>query len=93
MKEWLDKLAGCVLVICIIAALVVAIILTLKYPTEKQTYNIELTVKTDTLGSLTKESQAMMDSVIHVVENQNRVLQEKRRDRFLFHEESKFLEQ
>lgn len=77
MKEWLDKLAGCVLVICIIAALVVAIILTLKYPTEKQTYNIELTVKTDTLGSLTKESQAMMDSVIHVVANQNRVLQGK----------------
>lgn len=74
MKEWLDKLAGCVLLLCIIAALAVAIILTLKFPAEKQTYNIELTVKTDTIGSLTKESQAIMDSVIHVVANQNRIL-------------------
>lgn len=77
MKERLDKFAVYVLFACIIAALTVAIILTLKYPTEKQTYNIELTVKTDTLGILTRESQAMMDSVIHVVANQNRVLQGK----------------
>lgn len=62
---------------CIIAALAVTIILTLKYPTEKQTYNIELTVKTDTIGYLTKESKAMMDSVVHVVANQNSILQTK----------------
>ena len=44
MKEWLDKLAGCVLTVCIIAASIVAIIVAWNYPAEKRTYNIELTV-------------------------------------------------
>jgi len=77
MKKDLDKLAGWILTACIVVALVVVVIVALKYPAAKQTYQIELTIKTDSTGVLTSESQAMMDSVLHVVANQNSILQGK----------------
>ena len=77
MKEDLDKIAGWILAACVVVALVVAVIVALKYPAARQTYQIELTVKTDSMGVLTSESQTMMDSVLHVVANQNRILQGK----------------
>lgn len=77
MKEDLDKLAGWILTACIAVALAVAVIVALKYPAAKQTYQIELTIKTDSTGVLTSESLAMMDSVLHVVANQNSILQGK----------------
>lgn len=77
MKNLLNILAGVLLFLCSITAIVVVVIVAKKYPAEKQTYSIELTVSTDSTGCLPKESQAMIDSVIHVVANQGTVLQGK----------------
>lgn len=77
MKKDLDKLAGWILAACVVVALAVTVIVALKYPAAKQTYQIELTIKTDSTGALTSESLALMDSVLHVVDNQNSILQGK----------------
>lgn len=77
MKEDLDKLAGFILTACVVVALIVTVIVVLKYPAAKQTYQIELTIQTDSTGVLTSESQTMMDSVLYVVANQNSILQGK----------------
>lgn len=77
MKDLLNKLTGSLLFLCAVAALMVVVIVAKKYPAEKRTYNIELTVSTDSTGCLTRESQSMMDSVMHIVANQNNVLQGK----------------
>ena len=77
MKNLLNILAGMLLFLCSITAIAVAVIVTKKYPAEKQTYNIELTVSADSTGSLTKDSQAMIDSVMHLVANQGNILHGK----------------
>lgn len=77
MKEVLDQLAGWILAACVVVALAVTVIVALKYPAAKQTYQIELTIKTDSTGALTSESRALMDSMLHVVDNQNSILQGK----------------
>lgn len=77
MKNLLNILAGVLLFLCSITAIAVVVIVAKKYPAEKQTYNIELTVTADSIGHLTKESRVMIDSVMHVVANQGNTLQGK----------------
>lgn len=77
MKKELDRLAGWILAACIVVALAVVVIVAKKYPAEKQTYSIDMTISTDSTGCLTPESRAMMDSVMRVVANQNNILQGK----------------
>ena len=77
MKDCLNKLAGWILASCVTVALAVIVIVVAKYPVARQTYNIELTVKTDSMGCLTSQSRALMDSLVNVVSNQNNILKGK----------------